>query len=1173
MNYLLCFHHLSNPLKKFLLSCLLLVISQACAQWPKYHWVNNPVCTETSRQITPDITYDGNGGSIVVWADIRGKSYDIYAQRYDALGDEQWTAGGVLICGSADDQVLPQVVSDGNGGAYICWTHYVSGAKAIHAQLVNSSGTIQWATDGVEICSPGADKLNVRMVYDSNGSAIIVWEDYRNSEGDIYAQRVGSSGTMAWTSDGVAVCIATRHQRTPRITMDAGNLNAIITWDDGRNSKKADVYDIYAQKIDLSGSMQWATDGVAVNTEVNDQLAPDIVSDDSGGAVICWYDTRGANWDIYAQRIDASGAMVWTSTGVGICTSSGNQHSCRITTDGAFGAIVTWIDGRNSGANHVYVQRVDYAGNAQWTTNGAVVCGSSGLREMPVIISDDAGGAIMSWSDMRNGSHYDIYAQSVNSSGVMQWTTNGTLIASASGDQLNNVMTKDEFGGAFIAWDDARSGSSEDIYAQNVLKDGGLGVVPEILVKGNHINILDNDNSPAANDHSDFGSTLVITSVVKTFKVFNNGNTDLEITNIYTTGAQRTEFVPQTITYPVTIAAHDSFGFQVTFTPVSVGVSNATLNIDNSDSNEATYNFAIRGTLKAAEIDIKGNNTSIADGDATPDLSDSTDFGKTRVNKALTRIFTIVNAGTDTLKINNISISGTHASEFTFPTITYPRKLGPNKTMTVPVTFLPAASGLRIAQMNVSSNDPNEATYDFSIQGTAVIPAILVKGNHVLIADNDLIPSSADLTDFGQLNISKQKTSGFKIFNTGTEDLTINGISIAGLNNNDFTIPAATYPKTVSPGDSLSVDVTFMPLALGARVAEMRIDNDDDGKPLYNFNIRGTAIAQEISVKGNGALINSGDNTPGSADNTFYGNVMKNGSKTNRFFIVNTGTDELTVNNIALSGANAGSFSLGALTPASPIAAGDSSFVDIAFNPAVNGLHLATVTIASNDADEGMFTFDVLGTGTSPVLEVKGNNRVISNGSLGFSLANHTDFGSVEIPNSQLRTFKMFNTGNTNLHVSTIVVSGSQATEFTLQGITFPQDIAAGDSLSVNISFMPADTGLRRTSVHILSNDPSLTSFDFVIGGHATRKVNIDENQLNNGISVYPNPATSEVLVSLEKGEGLVSLLALDGKEVYTGTVQAGVHIVDVSGISAGIYIVKVKTGGAVALRRLVIRR
>ncbi len=222
----------------------------------------------------------------------------------------------------------------------------------------------QWSTDPTvnnAICSTTNNQYTPKIVSDGAGGAIITWQD----EGDIYAQRINASGIVEWTADGVAVCTAKNSQYSPTIVSDGAG-GAIITWDDYRNYYSEDIStDIYAQRINTSGVVEWTADGVAICTATSSQHSPTIVSDGAGGAIITWYDYRSGGYDIYAQRINASGIVEWTADGVAICTATAHQYNPTIVTDGAGGAIITWYDYR-SGGYDIYAQRINASGIVEW---------------------------------------------------------------------------------------------------------------------------------------------------------------------------------------------------------------------------------------------------------------------------------------------------------------------------------------------------------------------------------------------------------------------------------------------------------------------------------------------------------------------------------------------------------------------------------------------------------------------------------------------------------------------------------------------------------------------------------------------------------------------------------------------------------------------------------------
>jgi hypothetical protein len=380
-------------------------------------WTANGValCTASYAQEDPAIASDGAGGAIVTWEDYRASNYNIYAQRVNSSGGVQWTANGAALCTATGNQAFPQIISDGAGSYIVTWLDYRNGASCdIYAQKVNASGVAQWTANGVPLCTATGNQASQQIISDGAGGAIVTWLDLRSGNGDIYAQRVNASGTVQWTADGVALCTATEDQDRPQIASNGAG-GAFVTWEDDRGGT---LGDIYAQAIGASGVVQWTVNGIAICAAVYNQIYPTIVSDGAGGAIVAWQDGRGgSDWDIYAQKVNASGTVQWTDNGVALCAATGNQGDAAIVSDGAIGAIVTWYDDR-SGSIDIFAQRVSVAGVVQWTANGVALCAATGNQYSPAVVFAGAGGTIAAWTDERSGAG-DIYVQSINAYGMI----------------------------------------------------------------------------------------------------------------------------------------------------------------------------------------------------------------------------------------------------------------------------------------------------------------------------------------------------------------------------------------------------------------------------------------------------------------------------------------------------------------------------------------------------------------------------------------------------------------------------------------------------------------------------------------------------------------------------------------------------------------------------------
>ncbi|MBI5838043.1 MAG: hypothetical protein HZB25_12465 [Candidatus Eisenbacteria bacterium] len=321
-------------------------------------WIANGValCVAANAQQSVILCSDGWGGAIAAWQDFRPGSFtDLYAQRVSATGLPQWTTDGVVVCSATGDQTAAVSVPDGAGGAILAWQDGRTGSS-IYLQRMSAAGVAQWTANGVMACNNANVQNYPAVAPDGAGGMIVTWEETRSSNLNIYAQRLSAAGVLQWTASGVVVCSATGSQGSPVACADGAG-GAIVAWQDSRDGNK----DIYTRRVDASGTAQWTANGVALCTATGDQVAQTIVADGVGGAIIGWQDPRGGTSDVYARRIDATGTPQWSANGVALCTATGAQQSPASCTDGSGGAIVAWQDPR-SGVHDIYAQRVDRLG-------------------------------------------------------------------------------------------------------------------------------------------------------------------------------------------------------------------------------------------------------------------------------------------------------------------------------------------------------------------------------------------------------------------------------------------------------------------------------------------------------------------------------------------------------------------------------------------------------------------------------------------------------------------------------------------------------------------------------------------------------------------------------------------------------------------------------------------
>lgn len=416
----------------------------------------------TPIQINLAAVPDGRGGAFIAYEESASGDANIMTQWIDGSGVKRWGASGVSVASGAGDQKYPAILPDGSGGAFIAWFDKVSGYPYI--QHVNASGIKTFAPSGIIVSTadsdPNTSKI-VKIATDGGTGAILVWSDKRNgTTTDLFAQKYNNSGTAQWTSNGVTITTAPENQSNYSVQPD-GSGGVFVVWDDYRSGTNNDIY---AQRLNASGAQSWLSNGVSVCNAANNQLSPN-ASISGNKLIIGWQDSRTGTADIYAQALDFNGTSQWTTNGVAVCGAAGNQTTCRTVDDGSSGAILSWTDTR--AGYDIYAQRLNTNGSAQWTANGIPVNVSANIQYSPEMTPDGAGGAVVAWLDYRNGANYDLYAQHVNASGSLLWASEGLPVSVKPQNQLSHLMVSDGSGGSLVFWLDGRD-ARYDVYGQSI---------------------------------------------------------------------------------------------------------------------------------------------------------------------------------------------------------------------------------------------------------------------------------------------------------------------------------------------------------------------------------------------------------------------------------------------------------------------------------------------------------------------------------------------------------------------------------------------------------------------------------------------------------------------------------------------------------------------------------
>jgi alpha-tubulin suppressor-like RCC1 family protein len=256
-------------------------------------------------------------------------------------------------------------------------------------------------------------------------------------------------------------------------------------------------------------------------------------------------------------------------------------------------------------------------------------------------------------------------------------------------------------------------------------------------------------------------------------------------------------------------------------------------------------------------------------------------------------------------------------------------------------------------------------------------------------------------------------------------------------------------------------------------------------------------------------------------------------SATQAFTIHNKGTGPLGISSITLGGVDAATFLLDASGVPASLAPGDTATFQLTITGI--GAKSATVTVTTDDPGYASFMIPVTATGTSFVTVYKGTSTS------GYPWKNdrgiHHFAPTDVLASSAAQTFTLKNAGTAPLAISSITVEGAQAADFSI-GSFSATSVAPGASTTFTATFSPAQVGLRRTRIKIVSDDTREPDFFVPIVGRGVGRPSIASSVVVWGASSQGQtsvPPNLTEAVAIAAGENHTLALKTDGTVVAWG--------------------------------------
>jgi hypothetical protein len=232
-----------------------------------------------------------------------------------------------------------------------------------------------------------------------------------------------------------------------------------------------------------------------------------------------------------------------------------------------------------------------------------------------------------------------------------------------------------------------------------------------------------------------------------------------------------------------------------------------------------------------------------------------------------------------------------------------------------------------------------------------------------------------------------------------------------------------------------------------------------------------------------------GDVLNGEGVSTFHSTDVGT-STTLEYSILNSGGVDLKISGLSLSGLHTTQFILNTEKTSSIVRPSTKTQFSVSFKPTHDGLKSATMTIVSNDPDEGNYSFTLNGYGHAsgflPEISVDQGGAFIPD------KGTFSGYSDTEVGASEIVEFTIENTGTADLDIFDIFASGTNKDQFGVVAPSIPCTLKAssppggpGETTTFSVAFSPTSTGPKSATVNILSNDPDHESYTFTVQGTA----------------------------------------------------------------------------------------
>jgi hypothetical protein len=467
------------------------------AQWSDNPSLNLRVTSLPGEEVIPKVGFGPNGDYYIAYFSSESGNYNVRLQRYDSNGNRLWQENGLLISSHPSMSWLTDwdMAVDHEDHAILTWQDIrLGGENNTVAYRISPDGEFVWGADGIMLSNSAAFDVSPKVTVTAANNAVFAWQ----ADDIIIIQKISPEGVKQWGDWGIILPMPVSGIRYswPQL-LPVSDDAVIIKFFQDSGPSWAPIRHILAQRFDAEGQPVWEENTVVYNLG-NIQAWHQILSfenDGSDGFYIAWHDysMSGTAASARLQHVNAQGEPVFVPNGVLLSNRHDfNQFYPQLASPQGDNDIYVYWNEVNGDQNQwgIYGQKVTAEGELLWGDQGKPIFGVSGQALLPQAALPIQDQVILVYEHYFNGLETSLRAARLDKNGEFVWSPQEVMISSVASSKVHLEVSGFDGSQWVLAWEDDR-GASVDIYAQNLLPNGSLGVYqPEaytltISIEGN----------------------------------------------------------------------------------------------------------------------------------------------------------------------------------------------------------------------------------------------------------------------------------------------------------------------------------------------------------------------------------------------------------------------------------------------------------------------------------------------------------------------------------------------------------------------------------------------------------------------------------------------------------------------------------------------------------------